>query len=402
MFDWLRRTRAGQRHGIAREAKSGFPLIAFQGPGEAVWTGGGRGALAAEGFARNPVVYRCVRMIGEAAASLPLLLYDGEAELAVHPLLDLLAAPNPRQSRQAFMEALYGHLMVSGNAYVQPLALDGAPRELHLLSPDRVEPVADESGWPFAYDYTAGNRRQRIDAGEDGRNLLHLALFNPGSDHEGLPPLAAAHMALDIHNAASRWNKALLDNSARPSGALVYTSAEGMNLTQDQFERLKTELEQGYSGAGRAGRPMLLEGGLDWKAMAYSPRDMDFIEARNGAARDIALAFGVPPMLLGIPGDNTYSNYQEANRVFWRQTILPLATRVVHSLGGWLAMLAAGQGERLRLDIDRDAIEALSPDREALWKRVGEAAFLTTDEKRSAVGYGPAEPGFGGTGPGDE
>jgi HK97 family phage portal protein len=113
---------------------------------------------------------------------------------------------------------------------------------------------------------------------------------------------------------------------------------------------------------------------------------MDFVEARNGAARDIALAFGVPPMLLGIPGDNTYSNYQEANRVFWRQSVLPLAARVIASLGTWLTH---GMDGRTRLDFDRDAVDGLNPDREALWKRVGEAGFLTRDEKRAAVGYGP-------------
>src|SRR5690606_25136961 len=128
----------------------------------------------------------------------------------------------------------------------------------------------------------------------------------------------AASMALDLSNAAAIWNKALLDNSARPSGALVYQPKEGGNLTPDQYGRLKSELEEGYSGPARAGRPMLLEGGLDWKAMGLSPREMDFVEAKNGAARDIALAFGVPPMLIGIPGDATYANYQEANRAFWR------------------------------------------------------------------------------------
>src|SRR5690606_39036091 len=115
---------------------------------------------------------------------------------------------------------------------------------------------------------------------------------------------------------AARWNKALLDNSARPSGALIYAPKDGGHLTPDQFERLRDELEQGYAGCHRAGRPLLLEGGLDWKAMGMTPRDMDFIEAKHGAARDIALAFGVPPMLLAIPGDNTYANYQEANRAF--------------------------------------------------------------------------------------
>ncbi|WP_163779127.1 phage portal protein, partial [Proteus mirabilis] len=68
-------------------------------------------------------------------------------------------------------------------------------------------------------------------------------------------------------------------------------------LTEAQFERLKTELEEGYTGAAKAGRPLLLEGGLDWKSMGLSPRDMDFIAAKNAASRDIALAFGVPPML---------------------------------------------------------------------------------------------------------
>lgn len=87
-------------------------------------------------------------------------------------------------------------------------------------------------------------------------------------------------MALDIHNAAGAWNKALLDNSARPSGALVYAPKDGGNLTEEQFERLKVELEEGYTGASGAGRPLLLEGGLDWKAMGYSPQDMDFMEAK--------------------------------------------------------------------------------------------------------------------------
>ena len=192
-------------------------------------------------------------------------------------------------------------------------------------------------------------------------------------------------MALDIHNAAGRWNKALLDNSARPSGALVYAPKEGGNLSDEQFDRLKAELEDGYSGAARAGRPLLLEGGLDWKAMGLTPKDMDFIEAKHGAARDVALAFGVPPMLLGIPGDNTYANYQEANRAFYRMTVLPLVARTAKELSAWLA---PAFGEGLRLWYDADLVEGLSGERDSLWARVGAASFLTDDEKREMVGYG--------------
>lgn len=117
---------------------------------------------------------------------------------------------------------------------------------------------------------------------------------------------------------------------------------------------------------------------------------MDFLEAKHAAAREIALAFGVPPMLLGIYGDNTYSNYQEANRVFWRQTVLPLAGRIGCALTHWLAPVV---GEGLLLSADIDKIEALSADRTALWERVSKAPFLSVNEKRLAAGYGPIDGG---------
>ena len=135
---------------------------------------------------------------------------------------------------------------------------------------------------------------------------------------------------------------------------------------------------------------MVLEGGLDWKPMSLSPRDMDFLEAKHAAAREIALAFGVPPMLLAIPGDNTYANYQEANRAFWRQSVLPLAARIACALTNWLA---PAFGASLVLAADTDRVEALSSDRAALWERVSNASFLTVNEKRLATGYGVVDGG---------
>jgi HK97 family phage portal protein len=272
---------------------------------------------------------------------------------------------------------LFGFLLVAGNAYVEKVELDGVARELYALRPDRVRAVASANGWPEAFEYSVNGQSVRLPR----ENVLHLKLFNPLNDHYGMSPLEAAQRSIDTHNAASAWNKAMLDNSARPSGALVYAAGDGQ-LTAEQFERLKRELESSYQGASNAGRPMVLEGGLDWKEMGFSPKDMEFIESKNAAAREIALAFGVPPMLLGIPGDNTFANYAEANRTLWRQTVLPLAGRVAEALTGFL-----GQG-KWRLAHDLDQVEALAPDREALWARLEKASFLTDDEKRLAVGYG--------------
>ncbi|CAM5503722.1 HK97 family phage portal protein [Aquamicrobium terrae] len=377
--------KAGARPPERKTAPSGF--IAFHAQGEANWTRRDYATLAREGFMRNPIVHRSVRLIAETASAIPWLLYEGAAEIEAHPLLDLLERPNPRQAGATFFEALYGHLLLAGNAYVELIDAGDGARELHLLRPDRVSVETDASGWPCALQHREGSARRSVLLGSaQGGGAAHLTLFHPLDDHYGFPPLEAALMALDTHNAAGRWNKALLDNSARPSGALVYAPKEGGNLTDEQFERLKSELEDGYSGATRAGRPLLLEGGLDWKAMALSPKDMDFIEAKHSASRDIALAFGVPPMLLGIPGDNTYANYQEANRAFYRLTVLPLVARIAKELSAWLG---AAFGGGLRLWYDADRIDALSGERDALWARLEAAGFLTEDEKREAVGYAP-------------
>ncbi len=115
---------------------------------------------------------------------------------------------------------------------------------------------------------------------------------------------------------------------------------------------------------------------------------MDFVEAKAAAAREIAFAFGVPPLLPGLPGlpgDNTHANYAEANRAFYRQTVIPLARRTADALAAWLG---PSFGDGLALEPDLDALEALADERESLWRRVAAAAFLTDDEKREAVGYG--------------
>jgi HK97 family phage portal protein len=355
-------------------------IVAMHTAGRPQWTPRNYAALAREGYAGNVIGYRAVRMVAEAAASVPLMLHVDGKEADTHPLLSLLHRPNAAQTGRELFENLYAYLMVAGNAYAELVTLDGNPRELFALRPDRMKVVPSLAGWPEGFEYSVGGQSVRMPR----ENILHVKMFNPGDDLYGLAPLEAAARSIDTHNSASAWNKAMLDNAARPSGALVFAAGDG-TLTTEQFDRLKTELESTYQGAANAGRPMILEGGLDWKEMGFSPKDMEFIEAKNIAAREIALAFGVPPMLLGIPGDNTYANYAEANRSFWRQTVVPLVGRMAD---GMAQLLQPYETSAIKLVPDLDQVEALAADRDALWKRVNDAGFLSADEKRAAVGYG--------------
>ncbi|MES2860859.1 MAG: phage portal protein [Pseudomonadota bacterium] len=379
LFSWRPERNAPE----AKQSRAG-PLIALTGAGRPRWTPRDYANLAREGFSRNAVAYRCVRMIAEAAASTPLVVFAGGMRDDDHPAAKLLAQPNPEQSGAEWLEGVYGALQTAGNAYVEAVG-DEVPSELWSLRPDRVQVVPGRVGWPDAYEYSVGGRSVRIGREADGwMPVMHLKLFHPTDDHYGFSPLEAASFAIDAHNASGAWNKALLDNAARPSGALVFSSKDGERLTEAQFAGLKAELGEAHAGAVNAGRPMVLEGGLDWKPMSMSPADMDFIAGKHAAAREIALAFGVPPQLLGIPGDATYANYREANAAFWRGTVVPLARKTAGALSGWVG----GRFEGIRIEADLDAVPALQPERDALWARLNAASFLTDEERRRMAGVG--------------
>jgi HK97 family phage portal protein len=342
-------------------------------------------ASSGEGFARgyeaqfdevyrnNPVGQRAVRLLSGLLGSLSIYSADGDEAAA------RLVTPE-------LIEGIGAALLLNGNAYVQ-LLTDGdeKPAELVLLRPERVSVETDSNGWPIAYTYRAGGKSVRFARADGlGRALVaHVRSLHPRDDHYGMGCLDAAIAAASVHNRASRWNKGLLDNAARPSGALTYEPGDGASLSGEQFERLKAELESEFSGTRNAGRPLLLEGGLKWQALSLTPADMDFVALKEGAARDIALAFGVPPVLVGLPGDATYANAREAGRALYRQTILPMAGRILDALS---AMLGDWMGP-VRLAVDTDQISELAEDRAKLWEQVGAAEFLGDVEKRAMLGF---------------
>ncbi|MBR9863088.1 MAG: phage portal protein [Rhodobacteraceae bacterium] len=382
---------ASQRDVPEEKNSAAGPVIAFHGAGRPAWSARDVGSLTRSGFLANPVGFRCVKMIAEAAAAVPLIVSGSGTRFEVHPLIDLLARPNGIQGGADLLESFYGQFLLSGDGYLEAAGSspDGGPAEIYVLRSDRMKVVPGADGWPDAYEYSVGSRKVRFDMGTELPPVCHVRAFHPLDDHYGLSPIQAAATALDVHNAACRWSKALLDNAARPSGAIVYRGVDGQgSLQADQYDRLVEEIEANHQGARNAGRPMLLEGGLDWKPMGFSPSDMEFQKTKESAAREVALAFGVPPMLLGLPGDATYANYAEANRAFYRLTVLPLVQKLAAGLSAWLS---AFYGETLRLSADLDGIPALAIEREAQWRRVAEAGFLTDREKRRLLGL-PAEP----------
>jgi|TARA_R110000765_G_scaffold49159_3_gene100049 HK97 family phage portal protein len=357
--------------------------------------------LASEGYLKNAIVYRCVNEIAKGGSSVDFAIKMNDEVLEYHPLIDLLDRPNPLQSNNEFFQALFGYLMLSGNAYIlKSGGMDGIPQELHLLRPDRMAIKGGKGYIPERYEYLINGRIQQsyaVDPKTGYSDVKHIKLWNPLDDYYGCSPLSAAAVEIDQHNLSSKHNINLLNNGARPSGAVIFKPKDeagfAVNLSESQRAQLLTDLNNRFQGAGNAGRPMLLEGDFDWKEMGMSPRDMDFINLKHMSATDIALCFGVPSQLVGVPDSQTYANVAEARLSLYEETIIPHLKLIQSDLNEWLTPMF---DERLEFCFDYTNIPALSERTRRTFENVTsavEAGIMTRNEARADLGLNPVDGG---------
>lgn len=373
--------------------------LSFNQLGQAVHSPRNYLSFTKEGYEKNVTVYRCINMIAKACAGIEWELYSKrpgmDQEIENHPIIDLLKRPNPLQAQTAFFEAVVSYYALTGNTFIEASRLGNKPPlELWTMRPDLMALVPNDQGYPGKYIFKAGTIQKvfEVDPITMRANVLHVKSFNPTDIWWGMSPMAAAMMSLDQNNHASRWNLSLLQNSAVPSGVLQVlksdTNVEG-SLTEEQHARLLQELENAYMGSRNAGRPMLLEGGMEWKSISLSPKDMEFLENKNVTSIDICQAFGVPPEMLGL-GQKTFNNYKEARKSFYQETVLPIMDILQSELNAWLIPMF-DKNRSIKLCYDKDDIEALQTERAEKFQMANSANYLTQNEKRQAVGYEPAE-----------
>ena len=356
--------------------------------------------LATDGYSENAIVYRCINEIANNASRVKILLFRGDQEVDNHPLLDLLYKPSPTMSQVEYFQALYSYLLIAGNNYILSVGGDNSPpTELYNLRPDRMKIRTGTRAMPVSYDYVLKGQvveSYLVDQATGNSKVKHIKLFNPLDDYYGMSPMAASSVDIDQHNLANKHNVNLLQNGARPSGAVIFNPKDEtgghVQLSDVQRNQLMNDVNQRFSGTGNAGKPMLLEGDFDWKEMGLSPKDMDFIQLKNMSAKDIALVYGVPSQLIGIPDSQTYSNFAEAKLALYNETIIPLLDRIQGDLNEWLVPMFNEQGLELRYDID--SIPAMAEQRKRVFESVSagvKEGILTRNEAREQLGYEPME-----------
>lgn len=400
-WPWQRAPETKPIRYVEEKTSASGPAISYGYLGAPVWTPRRYECLADEAYLRNAVAFRCVKLIASAAASAPWLLSTKAGqEVDEHPLLNLLKRPAPMVGGHSLFEAVYAYLLLAGNSYLEGVGPNdkAPPRELWALRPDRMKVLAGGFGLPKGYEYQANGNAIKWDVDPiTGRGpIIHVKEFHPLNDWYGLSRVEPAAYGVDRHNAASAHNKALLDNGARPSGALVFEPIkmpDGSVQTAPEAVIKKAETDlRAKTGPKEAGRVHVFGGSVHWEEMGITPKDMDFAEGKADAARDICLSFGVPHILV-VPGTQTYNNIREAKLELWEDTILPLIDKVADQLD---AQLCPQFGDGLALGIDLDEIPALEPRREARRTSVVtllDKGVIDPDEAREALQYGPRKAG---------
>lgn len=340
--------------------------------------------LAEDGYQRNPYVFAAICEIARAVATLPWYLVRRErdrlVEIEEHPILKTIRRPNELTGQGRFLENVIKYLYISGNSYIEAIPPEGSPSELWTLRPDRIRIIPGNRATLIArYELTTegGGDPTAIKP----ESILHLKTFHPTDDWYGLSPIEVARWVVEQSNKGDTWNTALLVNQGNPPGFFVAKGA----IDDDQFQRFQQLWQDRYAGAMNAGRMPWIDGDVDWKSTGLPPSDMEWSELSVIAGRKIAIALGVPPEILGDSASKTYSNYKEARKAFYLETVLPLAGWIRDEFNNWL--IPKFTEEQIRLEFNRDAVDAIQEDRAELVASLDKAWWLTLNEKREAIGY---------------
>jgi len=387
-FNWFKR---GER----KESRTAGMVSV--GMGGAVWTPNDYENFAKESYLKNVIAFKCIDKIAKSVCSVPWKVFkniddDNREYFLEHPVNDLFHRANPSDSFEFLMLSLTSYLLICGNSFIERVSPSsgknkGIPKELYVLRPDRMK-INTSEGKLSGFTYRVGSNETNweVDDITGQCDVLQLKSFHPTDDWWGASVTEPTAREIDSSNQATEWNKSILDNEGRPGMVFTLVGALG----EEGFDALERHLREQHTGAKNAGKNIIITGESGTKAepYAWAPKDLDFTEGGRELARRIALGYGVPPQLLGIPGDSTYANYREARADFWETTIFFYLNYFKGELNNWLFQ----KEENVFADYILDNVPALSYKRDKLWERAQGSDFLTINEKREMVGLEQYEP----------
>jgi len=366
-----------------KEEKSSNAIRSIMQRNSATWSAREFVAFATEGYRDNPTVRACIMAKQKAAIECPVILVNENGEAVEnHPILALLKKPNVMQSWEKFLTQMVGAHDIAGEGDVLKIGI-GQSVELWPLRPDWLEITTFSMGLPVACSYTPSDTYEESTVKQyQFSELMIWAEYNPLFRWRGLSPLYSAAYSIDTLNEYAKSNKAMLENGMTPSGVL-WTDSE---VSDTSFNRLQEQFNGKYAGAKNSGKPMILDGGLKWQGMSFTPREMEFVSGKRLSQLDVCQVLRVPPQIIGIEGSQTFANYEQARAAFYEDEVIPMVNGLLSELLGFLRKDFKIPAT-YQLIVDADGITALEPRRAERNKVIDGLTSISIDEKRAAMGY---------------
>ena len=343
------------------------------------------GAYAKEGYACNPTIYRCISLIAQNFAKVPLYVKDAEGVIQEgHPVAELLNRPNPDEGGVEFRTAAASWYLLTGNSFME-IQKQGDSAQLWHYQPYEMS-IKGAGRLPAEYVFMKGKPGTKswdVDPSTGVSEMLHWRTFNPsaGAPRMGQAPLSAGARAGDTYNAGTDWRYNALMNGGAIKGILGFPDADNK-----QIEDLKDVIKSKFSGRENANKIGTINTKVDWQQLSMNMKDADWLAGSKLNAQEIASVFGVPTQMLGIEGSQTFANYEQARMSFWIDTVMPVLDLYVSELTRFLTPHFENM-EGLQICYQDEDIEALEPQRKERRSELLATDVLTLNEKREILSY---------------
>lgn len=382
-FAWLRQRLSTASSRAA--AADVYPHERTQGISQS-WTPTSYGAY----YATSTAIYSAIKARSDALLRAPIQVFrkgPNGVEIPVPPddyLRRIFDHPNDDFTIEDLIEATEINLSLWGRAHWSLEIADGR-QLIWPLRPDRLVTLpGTHNPYIAGYVYWSKTGRQIPYLPEE---IVTFSYFNPLQDRTGLAPIAPLRLVADMAHDAAKYNRETFRNGGIPDYLLF---PEG-SLTTQQIHDFYERWESRYQGTDKAHRPAIAEGIRDMKTLAFSQREMEFIEGLKWSVEDAARVYGVPEAMLGRLENATLANIESLERIFWRLTMIGETQRIESKINNSaLPKLGFGRTHVVRFDLS--AVDVLTENEEPRLQRETEyldRGVLSINEVRRSRGLLP-------------
>lgn len=327
----------------------------------------------------------------------PLIKIDGELAPNPLPFMRFMRRPGSNRTMRRLIHEMTVQELVTGNCYLTAIGpADKEPAALDVYKSFYVSPVIMGDMWPQSYIYAEGSRSNHFErfGGRDFRwidekgfvpvEVVPIYTMDGNRRGVGLPRLSAIKLDVELRLKGTEHNTSVMDNGARPSGALNLKSG----ITYEQGKDIQEKIQAELGGSQNAGKVLVFGGGeAQWLPLSMNPKDMDWVNLIKQVEASIVTRYNVPDTIYNSESQ-TQNNYEVSWHMFYDQAVLPQFEVI---WGGIAQLLSNRLGMDITIEPDTLSHNILARQAATRAADMYQKGLTTRNEARAMIGEEPVQ-----------